>query len=238
MGRGATRETDVRAVRHLDQLERLAAGASPFSIDQPGDFRIWLRTPRATVASRVLVPPKPASNPLPVVVALHGAGGSENLFFDGYGAGKIVRLCRERGWLLVAPRSGIGGNAPVDAIVDALAELFPVDRQRIFAVGHSMGAAQLMAHASRQPASLCAIALLGGGGTARASAELEALPILVAPGEKDFALGGARRLRDRLQRADVEILDYREYEATEHLGIVQVALDDVFAFFDRFAEAR
>ena len=37
-------------------------------------------------------------------------------FDDRYGAGKIVRLCRERGWLLIAPRSGLGGSAPVAAI--------------------------------------------------------------------------------------------------------------------------
>ena len=34
---------------------------------------------------------------MPVVVALHGAGGSENLFFEGYGAGHIVTECRKRG---------------------------------------------------------------------------------------------------------------------------------------------
>ena len=40
---------------------------------------------------------------VPLVLALHGAGGSENMFFDGYGDGKVARLCAERGWLLAAP---------------------------------------------------------------------------------------------------------------------------------------
>ena len=55
--------------------------------------------------------------PLPLVIALHGAGGSENMFFDAYGNGKIVDLCRKRGWLLVAPRlSFFGLGMPVDSI--------------------------------------------------------------------------------------------------------------------------
>lgn len=233
MARGGTHETDVPAARHWRELERLVAGEPPLSIDEPGDFRVWLRTPHATVAVRLMVPAKPCANPVPVVVALHGAGGSENLFFDGYGAGKIVRLCRQRGWLLVAPRSGFGGDVQLDAIVASISELIPVDGERVFAVGHSMGAAQLMGYASRRPTSLRGVALLGGGGSTRSIAGLEALPVFLAPGERDFARPNARRLRDALREAGVEKLEYREYEAVEHLGIVQVALDDVFAFFDR-----
>ncbi|MCA8948723.1 MAG: sulfatase-like hydrolase/transferase [Planctomycetes bacterium] len=243
LARGGTAETDVEAARHLREVEALAAGEStPFGAGTPGDFRLWLRTDAGIVATRVMVPP-PATAlapgaKLPVVIARHGAGGSENLFFDAYGAGKIVRLCRERGWLLVAPRADLGRGASASAIVAALAAIYPIDRGRVFAVGHSMGAATLMGEASAEPASFRAIALLGGGGgSVTPSAALAKLPIFLAPGEHDFARPNAARLRDELRSAGVADLVYREYEATEHFGVVQVALADAFAFFDRVATA-
>lgn len=232
--RGGTKETDIAAARHFDELESIAHRFGPaFGIDIPGDFRLWLDTGDGIVAARVMVPPQLAAKTnVPVVVALHGAGGSENLFFDGYGDGKIVALCRQRGWLLVAPRSGLGGGAAIGGVVRALRAMYPIDTDRVFAVGHSMGASQLMTAAARDPAGLRAIALLGGGGSTRAVDRLRDLPIFLAPGEKDFARPNARRLRDALRAAEVTGLVYREYAATEHLGIVQVALDSVFAFFD------
>jgi hypothetical protein len=73
----------------------------------------------------------------PVVVALHGAGGSENLFFEGYGAGHIVKECEKRGWYLVAPRSGISftGTPPVKEILESLEALLPIDRDEVFVGG-------------------------------------------------------------------------------------------------------
>lgn len=241
LSRGATRETDIDAARHLAEVEQIARALadpdadSPFAADRPGDFRIWLQTPRGTAATRCFVPELEPGERAPVVVALHGAGGSENLFFDAYGAGKIVRLCRERGWFLVAPRAGLGlANPKAADVAAALAETYPVDTDRVFAIGHSMGAATLMSHAGSAPDRHRAIALLGGGGRFSPGEEVRRLPIFLAPGERDFARTNARRLRDALQRAGVEHFDYREYEATEHFGIVQVALADAFRFFDRF----
>ena len=61
------------------------------------------------------------------------------MFFDAYGNGKIVRLCRQRGWLLVAPRlSFLGLGMPVDHMIAEISNLYAVDRQRILVVGHSM----------------------------------------------------------------------------------------------------
>lgn len=240
LARGGTRETDIFATRHLGEVEALAKGQPLLTIDRPGDFRVWLHAGNTSVANRLLVPknPKGRDAKIPLVLALHGAGGSENLFFDAYGAGKIVRLCEERGWLLLAPRAGLGRGADPVRLIEALAEHYPVDRQRVYAVGHSMGAGMLMRHASSSPTTYRAIALLGGGGSSRPSAELQKLPIFLAPGDRDFARNNARRLRKSLELAKVEELTYREYENTEHFGIVQVALDDVFAFFDRFVDAR
>ena len=95
------------------------------------------------------------------MVALHGASGSENLFFEGYGRGAIVRLCRERGWLLVAPRLSVfGGTYPIPELVDEVARLYPVARKQVFLVGHSLGAAQAVLNTSKAPELFAAVARL------------------------------------------------------------------------------
>ncbi|MCA8965518.1 MAG: dienelactone hydrolase family protein, partial [Planctomycetes bacterium] len=166
-----------------------------------------------------------------LVIAVHGAGGSENLFFDGYGDGEVVRQAAQRGWLVAAPRVGFG-QLDCAALADALADRFPIDRSRVLLVGHSMGAMQVIGNAMRTPASWAAVAALGGGGQVRASDALKKLPLFVGVGSRDFALGQARAL-DRSLRAAGATSTLREYAGVEHLAIVQLALDDVFGFFER-----
>ncbi len=180
---------------------------------------------------RLLAPEAAAKGrPLPLVIALHGAGVSENLFFDGYGDGAIVKLCERRGWLLVALRDGLPPG-----LIDEIDRLYPVDRKRVFLIGHSMGASQAAAAASRSPEAFAAVAAMSGCGPVRPSDALKAVPFFVAAGAEDLGLIGSRGLRDDLQQAGVKKLVYRELPDFEHLLSVQTSLKDVFAFFDEAA---
>jgi poly(3-hydroxybutyrate) depolymerase len=233
-------ETDIPAARRLqaleDVIETLKNKSGGWLRGQRGDLwaSVALAGTTRTVPVRLYIPPiQDETKPLPLVVALHGAGGSENMFFDGYGDGAIVRLCRRRGWLLVAPRSGMLGAAPVDELLDALVAELPVDRTRVFLVGHSMGAAQAVSIAAHRPERYAAVAALGGGGRfGKTSDAFRALPFFIGVGTDDFLLRGAQELKQALERAGTARVEVREYDKIEHLAIVQVALGDVFAFFD------
>lgn len=155
------------------------------------------------------------------------------MFFESYGHGAIVDLCKERGWLLVAPRSGFFGNTPIHELIDDLAKIYPIDPKRVMLVGHSMGAAQAVAASQAAPSRFAAVAALGGGGAVRAVADLDKVPFFVGVGSDDFARDGAKKLAESLNRAKVANVDFREYTHVEHLAIVQVALPDVFRFFDQ-----
>ena len=237
-------EADFPANQILGNLEEQAALADrsePYlGKDRPGQARVTLVTRSGRkVPTRVFVPEAAAKgDPLPLVVALHGAGGSENMFFETYGHGAIVDRCRERGWLLVAPRSTAFAGAPVEEVAEALGEIYPVDPGRVMLIGHSMGAGQAVAAASARPAAFAAVAALGGGGAFRPWPTLKELPFFVGVGSEDFALKGAKDLAEALTRSGVATVVYREYPAIEHLGIVQVALPDVFRFFDEKARPR
>jgi predicted esterase len=163
----------------------------------------------------------------PLVVALHGAGGSENMFFQAYGAGAIVRHARDLGWVLVAPRGGFSGADP-EAVVAAIAARAPIDRKRVFLVGHSLGA-RLAAEAAPALRGVAGIALLGGGGAIRG--DWSRIPAFVGIGAADPGLPGARAAVEALRRAKCARLEAKEYPDVEHLAIVAVALPDVFRFF-------
>jgi pimeloyl-ACP methyl ester carboxylesterase len=237
-----TLETDFPAARLLAEVESAvkstASGKSFYGQRKPGQYWLTLSLAGNPAAVRLLAPVAVQSGKrLPLVLALHGAGGSENMFFDSYGLGKITHLSEARGWLVVAPR-GAAGFTPNRAaeIIDAIDKLYPVDRQRVFLLGHSMGAGQAIASASATPARFAGVAALGGGGIVKEVAGLADLSFFVAVGTQDFAYSNARKLAFDLKKAGVKSVRYREYSDAEHLLIVQEALPDVFAFFDELAQ--
>jgi predicted esterase len=238
---GTVPETDLPAANLLANAEAMVDGKPFYTATKVGQF--WLSVPtsaKTATATRIYVPRGlDAKKPVPVVVALHGAGGSENLFFEGYGGGRIVTECRKRGWMLIAPRSGLafGSAPPVPAILDELAKRYPIDLKRVFVVGHSMGAMQTVALVQQYPAKFAAVAALGGGGTVRDAKAFTELPFFLGVGEKDtIALSSARGLNKSLTNAGAKKLTYKEYPHIEHMVIVREALPDVFVLFDRIAE--
>jgi pimeloyl-ACP methyl ester carboxylesterase len=232
-----TLEASFPAARWLAEVEAVRnAGAGFYGKAKTGQF--WLTLNALPV--RLLAPAAAkAGQPLPLVIALHGAGGSENMFFETYGAGAIARLCEQRGWLLLSPR-GTGMKAErVAELIDAMDKLYPVDRRRVFLVGHSMGGGQTAAAANLAPEKFAGVAVLGGGGAVRNATEaFQKLPFFIGVGTEDFAMRNAKALHEALQKAAVKHINYRAYADIEHLTIVQVALPEVFTFFDERAKKK
>lgn len=241
---GTVLETDFPSAKlftEAQQMVTLGREKKPFfTVERAGQF--WLSVPveKSRTACRLFIPkgldPK---KPVPVVVALHGAGGSENLFFEGYGDGHIVKLCEKRGWLLIAPRLGLGftgSGVPVGGILDKLAERYPINPKAVFIVGHSMGAAATIDAVQKNPGRFTAAAALGGGGRIKKETAIAfaTLPTFVGVGTADgLALNGARSLNKSLADSAAKAVTFQEYTGVEHLVIVRAALPDVFALFDQ-----
>ena len=245
LAEGKAEETDYPIARLLREAESagesIQARKPYYTKSRSGEYWLSLavrsdpKTTERVFPMRVLAPANwNDKSPPPLVVALHGAGGSENLFFDGYGNGKIVRLCQERSWILVAPR--VGFNLPLAGVLDELHKRWPYDRKCVLIVGHSMGVAQAIQAVGAEPKRYAGVAALGGSGTVKASDDLKKIPFYIGVGSQDFALSGARGLRDRLAKAGVEKVTFRELTNIEHLGIVQQSLAEVFVFFDEIVE--
>lgn len=239
MRRGTPHETVLAGDELLREAERLvdAMSAEPpqqlYRQERSGSFHLRVPVGRRIAAARLFVPTVPEGERRPLVVALHGAGGSENLFFDGYGDGACVALAAERGWFAVAPRNSMG-SVDVVGLVDALAARYSIDVERVFVVGHSMGAMAAMGAVARNPERFRAVAPLSGGGRAGRGDAFARLPFLIAAGGRDFGAAGSSRLRRAIEAAGATV-DWRVYEPADHFTVVQLALPDVFAFFDRHA---
>jgi predicted esterase len=238
LGYGSTPETNFPAVRLLAEAEALdaslASGKEYYGPQRTGQFWLTIPTGASPVPVRIFVPEQAKSGkPLPVVVALHGAGGSENMFLDAYGYGLVGRLAAERGWYLVAPRAGglFDDAPPVPAIIDELAKVYPIDKNHVFVVGHSMGAMQSVALAQQSLGRFAAIAPLGGGGRVFKPEVFRELPVFIGCGKEDFLLGGAQGLKATLEKAGATRVSYKEYPNVEHMLVVQEALPEVFKFF-------
>lgn len=245
-------ETEIALAALLAETEeglaRLEKG-EPWLATLRGDVRLaFQRKPKtagsasAAGASARRPPPVPARALLlgpearVVVVALHGAGGSENLFFDAYGNGLLARMCRERGWALLAPNVHAAGTRLGDAI-DALAPVVAPKAERCFLVGHSMGAMAaielLRAPRSARPQTRFAGAALLSGGVLGDVGPLASMPIFLAAGTRDFGRGMTESLAARL-RAQGGKPELALYEA-EHLLVVPDALPDVVRRFEDLA---
>ena len=235
---GEVPETDVPAARLAEECAWIVFG-SLFDSHWPGDFRVTVPTAKDRYTPcRLLVPSKlDEKKPVPLVVALHGAGGSENLFFEGYGNGRTVKECEKRGWLLVAPAAAACSAAPRRSrrSLRSSASVTRSTRERVFLVGHSLGAAQAVELVQQHPGRFAAAACLGGGGRVRKPEAFAELPLFVGVGSKDFALRGAKALHKSLAAAGAKRATFREYPDLEHLLIVREALPDVFAGFDEAA---
>lgn len=234
-----TLETNYPVSTLLKEAEDVAAaveaGERYYGPKRAGQF--WLSVGSQPV--RVQVPAKlDEAKRVPLVVALHGAGGTENLFFDGYGDGKTAKLCAERGWMMAATRAPLLAFAPPDVpkLVSALAKTYPIDTKKVFLVGHSMGAGHAVALGCGNPDRVAAVAALGGGGAFRASDAVKDVPFFVGCGDKDFLLNQAEGLHKAAEKAGVKKVKYVKYEDADHLMVVQLAARDVFAFFDEAAK--
>ncbi len=241
---GKPGETLLQSASLLERTEVLAkrASASDAMRGLVGDQLVaGPRGRRTRDVTRVLVPDgRPADTPLPLVIAVHGTGGSENMFFEAYDRGHVARSSRERGWMLAAPRGPVSmSTRHIDEALRLAARLHAVDRRRVFLIGHSLGAGQVAAAAALAPQRFAAVALVSGGLLTGVSPGPKDLPTFVGIGADDPLFGARRTAASRPESypgSQPALRVDRVYPNVEHVMIMHECLDDVMEFFDRVAK--
>lgn len=193
----------------------------------------------------------------PLVVALHGAGANHRLALrrvfgvsnwteDGRGGFPALPAVD---YIIAAPfgRGSMGyqGVAEQD-VYDMLADVqrrFPVDEDRVYLTGESMGGSGTLQLGLTRPDLWAALAPVCGGapgGTEELAPNALNLPVKITHGDQDqtVPITIARGWRERFTSAGVK-LDYREYAGFDH-NVWDVTYKDgaIFAWFAQHRRQR
>ncbi|MBL0173500.1 MAG: alpha/beta hydrolase [Gemmatimonadaceae bacterium] len=145
----------------------LERGRDPY-VGQAGDlWRVFRGANGVLIPLRIVAPAAAATSgtPVPVLIALHGAGGDENMFIDAYGQGVIATLALAANTIVVSPATSAFGVSPAnfDSLMAVLRSEYRVNTARVYVLGHSMGAGVAARLAQQRPQQITAVACLAGG---------------------------------------------------------------------------
>ena len=242
-------------------LTASAAGTNPF-IGRSGDFKrhYLLESANEIMPYRMYVPSSyDPSRGAPLIVALHGLGGTENSFFENYEA-DFPRLAEQHGYIVAAPLGfrvdgsyGWGlGNAPVDPTVqfvqarseeDVMQVLelarahYNIDPDRIYLAGHSMGAIGTWKVAAKFPDVWAAIGMFAGAGTPATLSQMQHIPQYVVHGDADPTVNveGSRTMVARMKELEMTV-QYTEVPGGNHGDVVAPGFPGLFEFFNSYTK--
>lgn len=221
----------------IGEYRAAAAGENPYA-NRRGDLWRPFFVGDEPAPMRLFCPEhrEPPAAGWPLVVALHGAGGNEHMFFAAYGAGRIKQLAERHGFVVACPQNSPLAAQPAifDALVESIGADYPIDRSRIYLVGHSMGAAVSLAWGRARHDKVAACALVAGAG--RVSPRDRLPPTLVVAAELD-GLIPARSIIDNAERAAAAGLtvETREVKDYGHTLVVGHVLPEVVEWLLRHA---
>jgi predicted esterase len=223
-------------------LDGLDSGRDPLAARR-GDFRKAYRSKVDNTLQpyRTFVPSGyDKSKAYPLIIALHGMGGDENSYFDGYSNGAFKVEAEKRGYIVACPKgrqpaSMYRGPAEQD-VMDVIAEVrraYNIDNDRIYMTGHSMGGYGTWSLAMSHPEVFAALAPVAGGGFPAGQSKIAHIPQLVVHGDDDktVPVESSRVMVDAARKLGIEV-KYIEVPKGNHLNIVVPTFKDVFDWFD------
>lgn len=189
---------------------------------------------------------------LPLVIALHGLGATEDSFFDSYS--KLPpQLAEKHGFLMAAPLgyrvdgfygSTIMGSGDAAArrrveysekdvmeVLKLMKNNYKVDDSRIYLIGHSMGAIGTWAIASKYPDIWAALVPFSGTGSPALAERMKGIPQFVVHGDNDptVNVSGSRTMVAALNKLGADVT-YLEVRGGNHTDVVVPNLELAFDF--------
>jgi pimeloyl-ACP methyl ester carboxylesterase len=241
----------------LAAAESIAAsaqgGKDPFA-GRTGDFErhYVLDGANEIMPYRVHVPKNyNGSRQVPLVVALHGLGQTEDSWMDGYQR-QLPALAEKHGYILVAPLGyrvdgfygySYGNDAAsrrkqalseqdVMQVLARMRQHYKIDDSRIYLMGHSMGAIGTWVLAAKYPDIWAALGPIAGTGNPQSVAAMKHIPQFVVHGDADptVPVAGSRNMVAQMKALGVDHV-YIEVPGGNHTDIAVPNLGAMFEFF-------
>jgi len=211
-----------------NEVRALARGQRPFEL-RVGDHWRVIVGPEGPIPVRVYAPRSVATGArMPVVIALHGAGGDENMFLDGYGNGRLRELADSIDFILLSPATNAFARNPaaLDSALAVLEREYVIDRGTVYVLGHSMGGAATVQLASARPELVRAAAVIAGVGVVPAGRSVP--PTFFQAAEVDLVIP-ATRVRAAFEQFQAAgyVAEYGQATGWGHTLVVGARLDDV-----------
>jgi predicted peptidase len=232
-------------------------GKNPF-LTRTGDFKrhYLLEAAGEIMPYRMYVPTTfDRARAYPLIIALHGLGGTENSFFDGYEQ-TFPRLAEQHGYIVAAPLGyrvdgGYGwgiGTPPRDPVTRRSQDLseqdvmkvleivrrdYKIDERRIYLTGHSLGAIGTWKIAPKYPDLFAAIGPFAGSGNPESLARIPHVPQFVVHGDADptVSVRGSRAMVAKAKELGIE-MTYIEVPGGNHGNVLVPNFEGLFKFFD------
>ena len=173
------------------EVSALEKGRNPYARSVGGSWRSYRGANGSLVPMRVIAPKAVSSRAVGVLIALHGAGGDENMFADAYGRGVAARLALENNLLYVSPATTPFMTSAVqfDSLMAVLGRDYTLDPNHVYVMGHSMGAGAASRLAQERPQAIRVVACLAGGAPVTVAG---APPVLFIGAQLDPIIPAAR----------------------------------------------
>jgi poly(3-hydroxybutyrate) depolymerase len=252
--------------RDLAAAEAVAAavksGKDPFA-GKTGDIRrhYLLDAAHEIIPYRTYIPTTyNGSKAYPLIIALHGLGGTEDAFFDSYDK-KLPPLAESHGYIVagvlgyrVDGSYGWGlGTPPADPstrrtqdfseqdvmqVLQRMRKQYKIDESRIYLMGHSMGGIGTWKIAPKYPDIWAAIAPFSGSGAPDTLERIASVPEFIVHGDADptVNVAGSRTMVAKLKTLGTDYT-YVEVPGGLHSDVVAPNIAGAIAFFDAHKKA-
>jgi predicted peptidase len=238
-----------------ESIAKAAQGGKDPFVGRTGDFErhYVLDGANEIMPYRVFIPKTyDASRPVPLVVALHGLGASEDSWMDGYQR-QLPALAEKYGYIAVSPlgyrvdgfygysyandaasrRKQALSEQDVIQVLARVRQQYRIDDTRIYLMGHSMGAIGTWVLAAKYPDIWAALGPIAGTGNPQAVSKMKHMPQFVVHGDADptVPVAGSRNMVAQMKSLGVDHV-FVEVPGGNHTDIVVPNLAPMFEFFE------
>jgi predicted esterase len=226
------------------------SGKNPFA-GRTGDFKrhYFLTDAGEIMPYRLYIPANyDGSRAFPMVLALHGLGGTEDsMFGTNY---RVIPEGEKRGYIIAAPLGyridgGYGRNMGGDSkrskfseqdvmhVLELVRKDYKIDDQRIYLLGHSMGGIGTWVLGAKYPQIWASLAPISGVSDPRTVEIMRHIPEVVVHGDADntVPVSGSRNMVAEMKKLGVDV-KYIEVPGGSHTSVPGPNMSAIFDFFD------